>query len=193
MEKGLEQYAKIQPMVIKDAHDQALKVYAEKATQYSVPTVPVHSHSGTDSPQIPFPNLENASSYRVLRTVTLTSAQVKALNTTPVTLVPAAGLNTLIIVEHITARVNFITPAYTGANALEFRYTNGSGVKVTVDLPAAFITSAASAYYHAPATGTALVPVANAPIVVSVPTADPATGNSTMTFKIVYRVVPFNT
>lgn len=192
----LQFYESIQALVQKDARDVATNVYNELGTQYDVPSVPVHQHDGSDALAIPFENLDNASLYRVVRYVTLTSAQIKALFSTPVSLVSAIGTSSLIVVEHITARVNFPTvggTAYTGANALEFRYTNGVGIKVTADMPNTFINSAGSAYYHAPAVTAAFVPVANAAVVVAVPTANPATGNSSITFCVVYRVIPFNT
>lgn len=180
-------------MILKDAKDQALAVYNEKATQYNVPTVPVHEHNGTDSSQIPFPNLLNAQQYRVLRNITLTSTQILALKDTPITIVPAQGAGSVIIVEHVTAKITYNTTTYTGANAIETRYTDASGVKVTADIPSTLIDSVATAYYHAPAVATGFVPIANSPIVVCIPTANPAVGNSPITLAVVYRVVSFNT
>src|SRR6185503_6279720 len=68
----------------------------------------------------------------VLRTtqVTVPTASVLLLNTTPYTLVAAPGAGKFIAVVEISAKLVFNTVAYTGANALEFRYTDGSGAKV---------------------------------------------------------------
>lgn len=119
--------------------------------------------------------------------VTLTSAQIKALNSTPQTLIPAQGAGTFIEVLSVNARLNFGSAQYTGANAVELRYTNGSGAKVSGDLASAWLDAAASALVHAiPA---AVTPVANAPVVASVPTANPAVGDSTVTLEIFFRVV----
>ena len=126
---------------------------------------------------------------RKIRRITLTSAQILALNT-PITIIPAF-LTSVIIVEGITARLNFNTTAYTGANALEFRYTGATGAKVTADMASTFINSAATAYDHVAGVTTELTPVINAPIVAVVPTANPATGNSTMDLFIRYRVITF--
>lgn len=127
--------------------------------------------------------------HRVQR-FTLTSAQILALNTTPITLIPAF-IQSVIIVEWIAARLNFNTTAYTGNNALEFRYTNATGQKVTADMPNAFINSASTDYNFASIVQTQFTPVFNTPVVVRVPTANPGAGNSTIDLVIKYRVVTF--
>lgn len=127
---------------------------------------------------------------RKIQRFTLTSAQILALNTTAVTLIPAYLIST-IIVEGITARLNFNTTAYTGANNLEFRYTGAAGAKVTADMANTFLNSSATAYSSVSGVEAVLTPVLNAPIVVVVPTANPATGNSTLDLFIKYRIVTF--
>ena len=129
-------------------------------------------------------------SFRHTKRITLTSAQILALNGTPVTLIPAF-LQSVIIVEGITARLNFNTTAYTGANNLEFRYTGAAGAKVTADIVNTFINSASTAYSSVAGIEAEITPVLNAPIVAVVPTANPATGNSTMDLFIRYRVITF--
>lgn len=167
-----------------------------KQSQYDVAPVAAHTHNGTDSLQVNPNDLTGANLYFAVRKVVLTSADILDLNATPVTLVPAFGrvaaarvTNSVIIVEGITARLYFGGTAYTGAQNLEFRYTNGAGIKVTADLASTFINSGADAYGHVAGIVTAFAPVANAPIVVRVPTASPATGNGTIVFSVKYRVV----
>lgn len=164
--------------------------------QYGVSAIPIHDHDGISSPTIPFDHITNSDSYVGLITTTLSSTQIKALNTTPVVLVPKfgtnssnVGINYVFIVEGITARLMYGGTAYTGANNLEFRYTDGSGTKVTADLANTFINSGANTFAHVAGITTAFTPVYNAPIVVSVPVANPATGNSRITFVVKYRVV----
>lgn len=122
------------------------------------------------------------------RVVTLTSAQILALFSTPITLIPAPGANKYISIDEILAKNTFNSVAYTGANALEVRYTDGSGQKLTGDLASAFIDAAATRVDKAVGAATA-VAVANAAVVAAVPTANPAAGNGTITLDILYRVV----
>lgn len=165
---------------------------------FSVAPIPVHAHTGSDSPQIDPNDLANFSNYAQIIQVTLSSTQILALHTTPVTLIASIGtgstntnINSLIIVEGITAKIYAGGTAYTGANNLEFRYTDASGAKVTADIANTFINTTANtqAYAHVAGVVTALTPVASSPIVVCVPTANPAAGTGKIVLWIKYRVV----
>jgi hypothetical protein len=117
--------------------------------------------------------------------VILTSAQIKALNSGPITILPTPGATKAIQVLGLAAKLKYGSIAYTGANALEFRYTNAAGSKVTGDIAAALINNGSNR------TDTA-IPVAvtapvNAPIVACVPTANPAAGDGTIEIDILYR------
>lgn len=180
---------------VKDIIQGELQDYALN-NQYNASPIPVHAHTGVDSSQIAFTDLINANAYVALKTTTLTAAQIILLHTTPITLVPVFGNNTsnvgvnyVYIVEGITARIMYGGTAYTGANNLEFRYTDGTGAKVTADLDSTFINSTVNTFAHAPAVTAAFTPVYNSPIVVSVPTANPATGKSRISFTVKYRIV----
>lgn len=65
--------------------------------------------------------------------VTIPSADVLALFTTPATLVAAPGAGKAIRVENIIVGIDFNTAAYDTHTTMEFRYTNGSGTKVSAD------------------------------------------------------------
>lgn len=193
-QEPLDTYAEIQPLVQKEIQDALLQ--RDQSKQFEVVKIPAHTHNGSDSLPIAYEYLSNVGQYALVSRVTLTPDDILDLNTTPVTLVQQPGTLSVIIVESITARLLYGGTAYTGANALEFRYTDGSGAKVTADIPNTFINSSANAFYHAPAVSAAFVPVEggndfDGRIVVSVPTADPATGNSSITIVTKYRTVPF--
>jgi hypothetical protein len=122
------------------------------------------------------------------RSVTLTPTQVKALFTTPIVLITAPGAGVIITVDRIVFASTFVAAAYTGANALEFRYTDASGAKVTADIAAATLNFASGTQYSTVAgVTTEFVPVANAAIVVCVPIANPAVGDSPVVITVEYN------
>lgn len=197
----MDLYKQIQPLAIQDMR----RVVDEMLTEdkFSPSNTQAHTHNGVDAVKFPFANLADAINYLAIQSTTLTPAQVKALHTTPITIVPrpvranlgGSGATTpmvVTIVTNIVARINYAGTAYTGANALEFRYTDGSGAKVTADISTTFLNSTSSTYAAVAGVTTELVPVANAPIVVAVPTANPGAGTSPITFTVHYRVVSFN-
>lgn len=155
---------------------------------FSLTPTTSHDHSGSsmNGGQI---------SYKVLldkpvdvSTTKLIATQIQLLHTTPVILVPAQGAHTVTIVTSVVAKIKYMGTAYTGGNNLEFRYTNASGIKVTADLANTFINSTSDTYAAVSGITTAFTPVLNSPITVSVPTANPAAGNSTITFVVTYYV-----
>jgi len=122
--------------------------------------------------------------------VTIPTASVLDLHDTPYTLVAAQGAGTLVLVDEVTVKLVFNSVAYTGSNALEIRYTDGSGAKATADIAAAFVNSASGTnYVSVKGVVTSLTPVANAGIVAVVPVADPGAGNSALVVTVKYRVV----
>jgi hypothetical protein len=149
-----------------------------------------HTHLGTgnEPPVIPIAGL--ASEILRKQSTTLTSTQILALNTTAISIVPAGGADTIIVVDKIVAVLDYGTIAYTGGNALEFRYTNSSGVKVATDLAAAsFLNLTADAFATSGGVEAQAIAAANAAVVVWVPTANPAAGNSTLDLHVYYRIV----
>ena len=120
--------------------------------------------------------------------VTLTSAQILALHSTPITLIPAPAAGFAIQVDSVAASLKFGTTAYTGANALTLNYTNGSGA-TAITIASSFLDGSANANTAVAATSPCAI-VAAAPIVAAVGTANPAAGDSTITMRIIYRIVP---
>lgn len=167
-------------------------------SQYSSVANPNHTHNGVDSPLIAFNSLKNSKNYLAVSSITLSSAQIKLLNTTPIILVPAPSARQVIIVDSVTARLTYGGTAYTGTHNLEIHYTNGAGPQCTDSIPAAFINSTSNTFYHAPAVSSSFAPIeggtgANGQIVAFVNTTNPATGNSTITLVTHYHVASFVT
>lgn len=123
--------------------------------------------------------------------VPLSSAQILALNATPVSLVPAQGAGKIIIVDEILFEMTRTGTAYANGGALEFRYTDASGAKVSADIAASIVTTggAGVAYANVGGVVSSLTPVANAPIVVNNATAAFITGTGTAKVFVRYRVI----
>lgn len=146
----------------------------------------INAGTGLAPSWLPAPGVNGSQTVQV----TVPTASVLLLNTTPYTLVAAPGAGKIIAVDEIVAKIVFNSIAYTGANALEFRYTDGSGAKVSADIASTFInTASGTAYASVKGVVTALTPVANAALVVRVPTADPAAGNSAIVFTVKFRTL----
>lgn len=130
------------------------------------------------------------NSRRFQSLVSLTAAQVKALHTTPITLVSAQGSGTIVLVDGIAFGSTFVSVAYTGANNLEFRYTDGSGTKVTADIASGTLNfSSGTKYAFVAGVTSEFAPVANAAIVVAVPSANPGAGDSIVKLVAYYRIL----
>jgi hypothetical protein len=122
--------------------------------------------------------------------VALTAAQIIAMGTTPVALISAPGAGKCIIVDNITLKMVTTATAFTGGGAVEFRYTNASGTKVTADVAAAVITaSAGTSFTNVRGIEASLTGVANAAIVIRSADAAFAAGTGTATAVIEYHVV----
>lgn len=121
-------------------------------------------------------------------TVTLTQAQVQALNTTPVSLISAPGSGKYIVLDSAVCLNTFDTAAFeAGTNTLDISYTNAAGADAAT-FTNAFLESGSTAI--AVAVPVAVTPVENAALVASC-NSDPTGGgaSSTLKFQLVYHVV----
>jgi len=87
----------------------------------------------------------------------------------------------------IVASVDYNTTAYATNTTLEFRYTNGSGTKVTADA-AALLNATADKAVSVKSVVTEVANTLNAPVVVRTATGNPTAGNSPVKVKVEYRV-----
>lgn len=120
--------------------------------------------------------------------VTLTSAQVLALYTTPISLVAAPGVGSAIVVHRVTGSVDYNSAAYATNTTQEVRYTNGSGTKVSADFTA-LVTATADKFVSVGGIEAATVLTENAAVVVCNATGNPTAGNSPVSFTIDYSIV----
>ena len=120
--------------------------------------------------------------------VSVSSVDILALNATPKTLVAAPGAGKAIVVDSITLKMVTTSTQYANGGALEFRYTDASGAKVTADVADTVVKAGAGTSYSV-VPGVAVTAVANAPIVLDNATAPFITGTGTATVVVNYHVV----
>ena len=123
--------------------------------------------------------------------VNLSAANIIAMGTTPVELIAAPAAGKMILVESLTFKMVRTSTAFTGGGAVEFRYTNGSGAKVTADIAATVVTTggAGTEYNHVGGVIASFTPVAAANIVITNATAPFADGTGTAVVTLKYRVI----
>lgn len=122
--------------------------------------------------------------------VALTAAQLIAMGTTPVSLIAAPGAGKCIIVDNITFKMTTTATGFTGGGAVEFRYTDASGTKVTADVAAAVVTAGAgTSFTNVRGLEASLTGVANAAIVIANADAPFAAGTGTASVTIDYHAV----
>lgn len=123
--------------------------------------------------------------------VNITAAQMLALNATPQTIIAAPGAGYSILVQDAVASITYNSAAYsTNASGASLFYTDGSGTAVGITLTQAFLQASADASLYIRGSATALIPTANAPIVLKAASTDPTTGNSVLKLQVWYRVIP---
>lgn len=120
----------------------------------------------------------------------LSAAQINAIRTTPVSICPAPGAGRVIIADHIVLKMVRTSTQFANGGAVEWRYTDGSGAKLSADTAATLVTgTAGTAYSSVRGVVTELTPVANAALVVTCASANFDTGTGVGTVSLTYRVV----
>ena len=127
----------------------------------------------------------------------LTSAEILALNATPIEVIDAPGAGYAIIVDHAEFFLDYGTATYADAagDDLVLTYTDGSGLEVINPIDGAdFIGLAADAFAysggHIQADVQGFIPTANAAIVAFMKSAEVTTGDSPVNYAIYYRRIP---
>lgn len=130
--------------------------------------------------------------------VTVSTAEILALNATPKTLVAAPGAGKFIAVNKIFLHYDYNSVAYNGVAAgedLAVKYNTSAGVEILQVETTGFITATADevriAYPLASGAATIVYePVANAPVVLHMLSGEVATGNSPVKVRTCYNILP---
>jgi len=129
--------------------------------------------------------------------ITITSAQVLALNATPQTIVPAPGAGKILVPEYLLIHKPAGT-AYAGIAAgedLALRYTDASGTILLEAEPTGFLDQATAQERHATAYRqvsliSSVTPTPNAALVLHMIVGEIITGTSPLYVRVLYRVFP---
>lgn len=132
--------------------------------------------------------------------MTITAAQVRALNATPRTLVPAPGAGWALVFLGALFFLDFGSVAYDGiavGEDLAVRYTGASGLQLAQVECTGFLdqTSDQTRWVRpfAPASGdSSLTPVENAPLAIHMLSSEVASGDSPLKVRTFYRKVPMS-
>ena len=121
--------------------------------------------------------------------VVLTTAQARALNATPITIVPAPGAGKAVVVYGALAHkpVGTAFGGIAGTEDIDVRYTDGSGALILNVELTGFLDQATVQTRYAPAGNADITPVANAAVVLS--NSGAITGGSSVTIRVQYRIL----
>lgn len=130
--------------------------------------------------------------YRDTDVITLSSAQLLALDSTPITLIPAPGAGKAVFLEDYYAFLNFNSVAYTDGT-LRIKYTDASGT--TIVTLGTWFRGAADVHIlemGKQSAGFGVAMTENAPVVIC-DAGTLADGNSPIKFKLRYRIIELMT
>lgn len=122
--------------------------------------------------------------------LTITTAQVLALNGTPLTIVAATGAGTYIEVISASATMTFVSAAYATNTTLQLINAGADIPQVTnaFILPATVTKNTKFVDGQTPTAGQTQI-IANTALQVKVATGNPTTGDSDITVRVAYRII----
>jgi len=121
--------------------------------------------------------------------VTISSAEVLALETTPIELVAAPGASKVIVVRQVVAKLDYAGTAYAAGAAIKFKYTDDSGAEVTTTGGIANTFLQATADDAFVAVGADVNATPNAAVVAAVTTTAYTTGTSPLQVRVLYDII----
>jgi hypothetical protein len=121
-----------------------------------------------------------------LKNVTITSAQLLAINTTPITVLTAPVNTANALILSSVYATHAAGTAYASVNDLTLKYTNGSGVTLSTITASGFLDSASAVAFRA--TNAAGLVSFGAPVVITCGTGNPTTGTFDVKLRIKYRI-----
>lgn len=116
--------------------------------------------------------------------VTVSASEAQNSFTTPIEIIPAPGVNKVVVVESIIGRINFGTSAYT---TLDMTPKYQGSANIYISFTSLFLLAAADQINYF-TLGNGIVLEDNLPVEL-ISTADDPTGDSSFTFTIFYRIV----
>lgn len=123
---------------------------------------------------------------------TITSAQLLALNATPITILPAPGAGKAWVIDRVVLTLPYNSVAYAGIAAgedLAFKYTDAAGTTILTVEATGFLDATANAVRYAPGPTGLQTPTINAAIVLHMLTGEIITGNSPLKIRMYYRAI----
>jgi len=153
-------------------------------------------NAGLNVDQAVFPTsrgiaLNNKCEFNLTDVLTVTSAQVLALNATPITVLAAPGAGYAIVINKVIAK-HAAGAAYAGVAAgedLVLKYTDASGAECSGQIETTGFMDQTSAQIRS-VLGVAVAPVANAAIVIHLLVGEITTGDTDLVLLIDYDIIP---
>jgi hypothetical protein len=121
--------------------------------------------------------------------VSLTSTQIKNSNTAPITILPAPGVGRINVISSILASCTFVSVAYTANLDVNVYAVGGTAKLFSRDDLLGFTSSGIDQLYPYEVLTSQFQNAANSAINFATSVGNPATGDGTITFRIIYQTI----